>query len=72
VLFDLKSGELTRQDIGQMDMYDRMMDDFKRDASVVRSLRSVTRAQSVALIAIWRYLSALFVVTLGLQVRLRS
>lgn len=30
VLFDLKSGELTRQDIGQMDMYVRMMDDLRR------------------------------------------
>ena len=27
VLFDLKAGELTHQDIGQMDMYVRMMDD---------------------------------------------
>ena len=27
---DLKSGELTHQDIGQMDMYVRMMDDLKR------------------------------------------
>jgi predicted nuclease of restriction endonuclease-like (RecB) superfamily len=30
VLFDLKSGELAHQDIGQMDMYVRMMDDLKR------------------------------------------
>jgi predicted nuclease of restriction endonuclease-like (RecB) superfamily len=30
VLFDLKSGELTHQDIGQMDMYVRMMDNLKR------------------------------------------
>ena len=30
VLFDLKSGELTHQDIGQMDMYVRMMDDLTR------------------------------------------
>jgi predicted nuclease of restriction endonuclease-like (RecB) superfamily len=30
VLFDLKSGELTHQDIGQMDMYVRMMDELKR------------------------------------------
>ena len=30
VLFDLKAGELTHQDIGQMDMYVRMMDDLKR------------------------------------------
>ena len=29
VLFDLKSGELTHQDIGQMDMYVRMVDDFR-------------------------------------------
>jgi hypothetical protein len=30
VLFDLKSCELTHQDIGQMNMYVRMMDDLKR------------------------------------------
>jgi len=30
VLFDLKSGELTHQNIGQMDMYVRMADDLKR------------------------------------------
>lgn len=30
VLFDLKAGELTHQDIGQMDMYVRMVDDIKR------------------------------------------
>lgn len=30
VLFDLKSGELTHQDIGQMDMYVRMMDEQRR------------------------------------------
>jgi len=32
VLFDLKTGELTHQDIGQMDMYVRMYDDLKRGA----------------------------------------
>jgi predicted nuclease of restriction endonuclease-like (RecB) superfamily len=52
VLFDLKTGDLTHQDIGQMDMYVRMMDDLirgtddnptvgiilctQKDASVVR------------------------------------
>jgi len=30
VLFELKSGELTHQDIGQMDMYVRMYDDMRR------------------------------------------
>jgi predicted nuclease of restriction endonuclease-like (RecB) superfamily len=30
VLFDLKTGELTHQDIGQMDMYIRMYDDLRR------------------------------------------
>lgn len=30
VLIDLKTGELTHQDIGQMDMYVRMYDDLKR------------------------------------------
>jgi predicted nuclease of restriction endonuclease-like (RecB) superfamily len=32
VLFDLKSGELSHQDIGQMDMYVRIIDDLKRAA----------------------------------------
>lgn len=32
VLFDLKTGELTHQDIGQMDMYVRMYDDLRRVA----------------------------------------
>ncbi|WP_245536354.1 PDDEXK nuclease domain-containing protein [Terriglobus saanensis] len=31
VLFDLKSGELTHQDIGQMDMYVRVMDELRQD-----------------------------------------
>lgn len=31
VLIDLKTGELTHQDIGQMDMYVRMYDDIKRN-----------------------------------------
>ncbi len=30
VLFDLKTGELTHQDIGQLDMYVRMTDDLRR------------------------------------------
>ena len=30
VIFDLKRGELTHQDIGQMDMYVRMFDDLRR------------------------------------------
>jgi hypothetical protein len=30
VLFDLKTGELTHQDIGQMDMYVRIYDDQRR------------------------------------------
>lgn len=30
VLFDLKTGKLSHQDIGQMDMYRRMFDDLKR------------------------------------------
>ena len=32
VLFDLKTGKLTQQDIGQMDMYVRMYDELKRTA----------------------------------------
>jgi predicted nuclease of restriction endonuclease-like (RecB) superfamily len=31
VLFDLKAGKLTHQDIGQMDMYVRMYDDLRRN-----------------------------------------
>ena len=30
VIFDLKRGELTHQDVGQMDMYVRMYDDLRR------------------------------------------
>jgi hypothetical protein len=30
VLFDLKTGKLTHQDTGQMDMYIRMFDDLKK------------------------------------------
>ncbi len=30
VIFDIKRGELTHQDVGQMDMYVRMYDDLKR------------------------------------------
>ena len=30
MLIDLKSGEITHQDVGQMDMYIRMYDDLKR------------------------------------------
>jgi len=32
VIFDIKRGELTHQDVGQMDMYVRMYDDLKRGA----------------------------------------
>ncbi len=32
VLFDLKTGELSHQDIGKMDMYVRMVDELKRAA----------------------------------------
>lgn len=32
-LFDLKTGELTHQDVGQMDMYVRMFDDLQRSDS---------------------------------------
>ncbi|AWY42291.1 DUF1016 family protein [Pseudomonas putida] len=32
VVFDIKRGELTHQDVGQMDMYVRMYDDLKRGA----------------------------------------
>jgi hypothetical protein len=32
VLIDLKTGELTHQDVGQMDMYVRMFDDLEKRA----------------------------------------
>ena len=32
MLFELKTGDLTHQDIDQMDMYVRMLDDLKRAA----------------------------------------
>jgi predicted nuclease of restriction endonuclease-like (RecB) superfamily len=32
ILFDLKTGRLTHQDVGQMDMYVRMWDDLKRSS----------------------------------------
>lgn len=50
VLFDLKSGELTHQDIGQMDMYVRMYDDLKRgpeDNPTVGIILCATRDASV-------------------------
>jgi predicted nuclease of restriction endonuclease-like (RecB) superfamily len=50
VLFDLKSGELTHQDIGQMDMYVRMYDDLKRgpeDNSTVGIILCATKDASV-------------------------
>ncbi len=31
MLIDLKTGKLTHQDVGQMDMYVRMFDDLKRN-----------------------------------------
>jgi hypothetical protein len=31
VLFDLKIGKITHQDVGQMDMYVRMFDELKRN-----------------------------------------
>ena len=40
VLFDLKSGELTHQDIGQMDMYVRMTDELRRAPTIIRPWES--------------------------------
>ena len=51
VLFDLKSGELTHQDVGQMDMYVRMYDDLKRGAEdnpTVGIILCATKDASVA------------------------
>jgi len=50
VLIDLKTGELTHQDIGQMDMYVRMYDDLKRnegDNPTVGILLCAAKDQSV-------------------------
>ena len=51
VLIDLKTGKLTHQDIGQMDMYVRMYDDLKRgpdDNPTVGILLCDQKDQSVA------------------------
>lgn len=51
VLIDLKTGELTHQDIGQMDMYVRMYDDLRRgenDNPTVGILLCGNKDQSVA------------------------
>lgn len=51
VLIDLKTAELTHQDIGQMDMYVRMYDDLKRgegDNPTVGILLCEDKDQSVA------------------------
>ncbi|OYY74867.1 MAG: hypothetical protein B7Y40_02640 [Gammaproteobacteria bacterium 28-57-27] len=51
VLIDLKTGELTHQDVGQMDMYVRMYDDLRRgegDNPTVGILLCGNKDQSVA------------------------
>jgi len=51
VLFDLKTGELTHQDIGQMDMYVRMYDDMRRgpeDNPTVGIILCASKDKSVA------------------------
>ena len=45
VLFDLKAGELTHQDIGQMDMYVRLYDDQKRGSGQSDRGHLVVRAR---------------------------
>lgn len=50
VLFELKFGELSHQDIGQMDMYVRMYDDLKRgpeDNPIVGTMLCATKDASV-------------------------
>ncbi|MGL6245987.1 PDDEXK nuclease domain-containing protein [Pseudomonas sp.] len=50
VIFDLKRGELTHQDVGQMDMYVRMYDDLKRgpeDGPTVGILLCAQKDESV-------------------------
>lgn len=51
MLIDLKTGHLTHQDIGQMDMYVRMYDDLRRgedDNPTVGMLLCGSKDQSVA------------------------
>ena len=50
VIFDIKHGELTHQDVGQMDMYVRMYDDLKRgpeDSPTVGIILCAQRDESV-------------------------
>ena len=50
VIFDIKRGELTHQDVGQMDMYVRMYDDLKRgpeDSPTVGIILCAQRDESV-------------------------
>lgn len=50
VIFDIKRGELTHQDVGQMDMYVRMYDDLKRgpeDSPTVGIILCTQRDESV-------------------------
>ena len=48
VIFDLKRGELTHQDIGQMDMYVRLYDDLKRGAEDCPTVGIILCAQKDA------------------------
>ena len=50
VLFDLKMGKLTHQDIGQMDMYRRLYDDFKKpenDNSTIGIILCTEKSETV-------------------------
>lgn len=50
VIFDIKRGELTHQDVGQMNMYVRMYDDLKRgpeDSPTVGIILCAQRDESV-------------------------
>lgn len=48
VIFDLKRGELTHQDIGQMDMYVRLYDDLKRGSEDCPTVGIILCAQKDA------------------------
>ena len=51
VLFDLKNGRLTHQDIGQMDMYVRMYDDLRRNPGDNPTIGIVLCAETDAVVA---------------------
>jgi predicted nuclease of restriction endonuclease-like (RecB) superfamily len=63
VLIDLKMGKLTHQDIGQMDMYRRMFDDFKKpegDNPTIGILLCTEKSETVVKYSIMKDIPQLF------------